>query len=295
MVYVSFQHNRKRIPCLRELVHLIKVDHTLKTRQYTPEYLATLHIHKTPGKHAAYPFTLHQRAVKAAMTFRIDFSVWLSRRQPVSECKQTQPQQLHLAFPPSLSQQSQQRALQLDPLVLGFNQLSINPPIQQPTMPVTTRAAAARSEAMTPTPTYTFTVLKALEYIMGSVSFAQYTNIALRVLHGKISGAASLPALGYLFSAQPRGTILHNELVAMTHDILLIFNLPEFYDKPDAGDVEQMKDMVRRFAESEGRRPSDAREGREVVVQCLGEMCQAQAKSGEQVDDLVAGMGAMVF
>jgi hypothetical protein len=31
------------------------------------------------------------------------------------------------------------------------------------------------------------------------------------------------------------------------------------------------------------------------VVQCLGEMCQAQAKSGEQVDSLLAGMGAMVF
>jgi hypothetical protein len=161
-------------------------------------------------------------------------------------------------------------------------------------MSVTTRAAAARSEAMAPTPTYTSTILAALESILGSVSFAQYTNIAIRVLHGKISGAASLPALRYLFSAQPRGTILHNELVAMTHDILLIFNLPELYDETDAGDVEDMKDMVRRFAECTGRRPSDSREGQEEAVQCLGEMCQAQAKSGEQLDDLVAGMGAMM-
>jgi hypothetical protein len=152
-----------------------------------------------------------------------------------------------------------------------------------------------------PVPTYTSTILKVFESILGSQPFAQYSHVITRVFSGNISAATSITALGLLFSAFPSGIVLHNEVAVMTHDVVLIHNLPELFDdssacgNSDGSLATQLTDMVDRFAEMEGRRPEDARDGREQVMRWLGEMLQAQAKIGQQVDDLVVRMGAMAF
>ena len=76
---------------------------------------------------------------------------------------------------------------------------------------------------------------------------------------------------------------------------MLIHNLRELYDeKIDCSDVEQMALMAEHFAESPGRRPEDAKKGRNQVVKWLGEARQGMLKEGEEVDNLVAGMDSMV-
>jgi hypothetical protein len=86
-----------------------------------------------------------------------------------------------------------------------------------------------------------------------------------------------------MFSAQPRGITLHNEVAAMTHDIMLIHNFPGLYDENEFSvDFERMADMMQRFAEMKRREPDGARDGREQIMRWLGEILQARREVGNR-------------
>jgi hypothetical protein len=157
------------------------------------------------------------------------------------------------------------------------------------------------------TPYYTDTIFRGIEFTIGAKSFLEYVNVLARVFRGKISLAASLPALGILLNHHPKAIILHNEIAAMTHHAMITQNLPQLHDDSSDSDSsrysasssnsygEQLLDMVDHFAGTEGTRPAETHTARAQVMNCLKAAEERERASKRAVMGLATEMDAMGF
>ena len=142
-----------------------------------------------------------------------------------------------------------------------------------------------------PAVSYTINVLSTMQSKLGHQSFIAYAKLVIRIFQGTHSAAASANTMSLLFADCPIGACLHNAVARMTHDMMLIFNLPEL----DGNEMDEEVDdallyVMDCFEGHEGQRVVNAYLGRVQVLEYIMAVADREKEGNAEVEEMLAGL-----